>query len=339
MKKTYYLFNPGLLERKDNTLKFTPYQENEEGELEHPGQPRYLPVEDVAELYAFGSLRANSALFNFLGQKDIAVHFFDYYENYTGSFMPRDGLLSGRMILAQTSHYQDKKKRIVFAQKFIEGAAFNMLKNLKYYNNRGKDLKSVIGTIEDFSNRIEHTKEVDELMGIEGNIRKIYYQAFDLILNDFEMGERTKQPPQNEVNALISFGNMMCYSQCLRAIHQTQLNPTISYLHTPGERRYSLALDVSEIFKPIVVDRVIFKVLNKREIQERHFDKKLNKCLLNEAGKKIFIKAMEDRLQETIEHRGLKRNVSYRHLVKLECYKLSKHLLNIEAYQPFKMYW
>ncbi len=339
MKKTYYLFNPGLLERKDNTLKFTPYQENDAGELERSGQPRYLPVEDVAELYAFGSLRANSALFNFLGQKDIAVHFFDYYENYTGSFMPRDGLLSGRMILAQTSHYQDKKKRIRLAQKFIEGAAFNMLKNLKYYDNRGKDLKSVISTIEDFAGRIEQTREVDELMGIEGNVRQVYYQAFDLILNDFEMGQRTKQPPQNEVNALVSFGNMMCYSQCLRAIHQTQLNPTISYLHMPGERRYSLALDVSEIFKPIIVDRVVFKVLNKREIQERHFDKNLNRCLLNEAGKKIFVKAMEDRLQETIEHRALKRNVSYRHLVKLECYKLSKHLLNIETYQPFKMYW
>ena len=138
---------------------------------------------------------------------------------------------------------------------------------------------------------------------------------------------------------MFSFGNMICYSICLRAIHQTQLNPTISYLHTPGERRYSLALDISEIFKPIIVDRVIFKVLNKKEIQGKHFDMKLNKCLLNDAGKKIYVKAIEDRLNETIQHRSLNRNVSYRHLVKLECYKLSKHLLDIEEYKPFKMYW
>ena len=176
-------------------------------------------------------------------------------------------------------------------------------------------------------------------MGIEGNIRQVYYDAFDLILNDFEMGGRTKQPPRNEVNALISFGNMMCYSQCLRAIHQTQLNPTVSYLHTPGERRYSLALDISEIFKPILVDRVIFKLLNKKEIQERHFDKRLNSCLLNPSGKKIFVKAMEERFNETIKHRSLNRNVSYKHLIKLECYKLAKHLLGMEDYKPFKMYW
>ena len=338
MKKTFYLFNPGELERKDNTLKFTPYVDDGNG-CETAGQPRYLPVEDISEFYALGSLRANSSLFNFLGQKDIVVHFFDYYENYTGSFMPRDGLLSGRMLLAQTSCYQNKKKRLAIAQKFIEGAAFNMMKNLSYYNRRGKDLTLLMEQINSFVNRLCEVQSVEELMGIEGQIRQLYYNAFDLIINDFQMSGRSKQPPQNEVNALISFGNMMCYTQCLRAIHQTQLNPTISYLHTPGERRYSLCLDVSEIFKQIIVDRVIFKVLNKKEIQTKHFDKYLNKCLLNENGKKIFVKAFEDRLNETIDHRSLGRKVSYRHLIKLECYKLAKHLLGMEEYKPFKMYW
>jgi len=338
MKKTYYLFNPGTLQRKDNTIKFTPIEENGNGE-EREGQPRYLPVEDIAEFYAFGSLNANSALFNFLGQHDIAVHFFDYYENYTGSFMPRDSLLSGKMILAQTSVYQNKKKRLELARKFVEGAAFNMMKNLKYYNTRGKDLDGVIGKIEQYTLALPNANAVDEVMGLEGNIRQIYYDGFELMINDFSMEGRSKQPPTNEVNALISFGNMMCYSQCLRAIHQTQLNPTISYLHTPGDRRYSLSLDISEIFKPILVDRVIFKLLNKKELQEKHFETKINKCLLNPAGKKIFVQAFEERLNETIQHRSLKRKVSYRHLIKLECYKLSKHLLGMEEYKPFKMYW
>lgn len=338
MKKTFYLFNPGQMERKDNTLKFTPYAIDEDG-MEHPGQPRYLPVEDINEFYCFGSLKASSSLFNFLGQKDICMHFFDYYENYTGSFMPRDSLLSGRMLLAQTGAYQNKKKRIVIAQKFIDGAAYNMVRNLMYYNRRGKDLEDVINIINTLAKNIPDTTDIDELMGIEGQIRRTYYEAFNLIINDFEMGERSKQPPHNEVNALISFGNMMCYTQCLRAIHQTQLNPTISYLHTPGERRYSLCLDVSEIFKPIIIDRVIFRVLNRREIQEKHFDKKLNRCLLNEGGKKVFVKAIEDKLEDTFQHKSLGRKVSFRHLIKLECYKLAKHLLGIEDYKPFKTYY
>lgn len=356
MKKTYYLFNPGFLERKDNTLKFTPVvtEENTNKEphldassipdengipLGTKGTPRYIPVEDVSEFYVFGSLHASSSLFNFLGQNDIAVHFFDYYENYTGSFMPRDGLLSGRMIMAQTTHCKEMKKRLPIAIRFIEGAAYNMVKNLQYYNRRGKDMEPIIELIDKYALQIPQAKTIEELMGTEGIIRQTYYEAFDLILNDFVMEGRSKQPPLNEVNALISFGNMVCYTLCLRAIQQTQLNPTISFLHTPGERRYSLALDVAEIFKPLIIDRTIFKVLNKKEIQEKHFNKKFNKCILNESGKKIFVKAIEDKLQETFKHKTLGRNVSYRHLIKLECYKLAKHILQIEEYKPFKMYW
>ena len=334
MKKTYYLFNPGRLSRKDNTLKFNPVNEDGVGQ-----PPKYLPVEGVDELYTFGALDANSALYNFLGKNDIPVHFFDYYENYTGSFMPKDFLLSGKMIIAQVSAYQNKKNRMEIAGKLVEGASFNMLKNLRYYDTRGKDLQSIIGSIENLIKKIPDAKWIDELMGIEGNIRIQYYNAFNLILDNFEMGSRSKQPPENEINALISFGNMVCYSQCLRAIHQTQLNPTISFLHSPGERRYSLALDIAEIFKPILVDRVIFKTVNKKVIQERHFEKQLNKCLLSPSGKKLFIQAFEERLNETIRHRTLNKHVSYKHLIKLECYKLAKHVLKLEEYKPFKMWW
>jgi len=338
MKRTYYLFNPGEMVRKDNTLKFTPIIENEDGS-ENYGQPRYIPIENVSDFFVFGSLKASSSLFNFLGKSDVAVHFFDYYENYSGSFMPKDFLLAGKVIISQVNHYQKTAKRMVIARKFIEGAAFNMVKNLQYYNRRGKDMEPLIELINGFISQISSTESVAQLMGIEGNIRQTYYEAFNLILNDFEMGSRSKQPPQNEVNALISFGNMMCYSFCLRAIHQTQLNPTISYLHEPGYRRFSLALDIAEIFKPIIIDRVIFKVLNKKEIQSKHFDQNLNQCLLNNSGKKIFVQAIEERLLETIQHRSLKRSVSYKHLIKLECYKLCKHILEMEEYKPFKMYW
>lgn len=334
MKKTYYLFNPGRLQRRDKTLKFTPI--DEEGT---EGKPRFLPVENVEELYCFGSLDANSALYNFLGQQQIPIHFFDYYQNYTGSFMPREALLSGKVLMAQASHHQNKKKRLKIARAILQGASHNMIKNLRYYNKRGKDLEASINIIESHAANIQQAIKIDELMGIEGNIRKNYYEAFQLILNYFEMEGRSYRPPQNEANALISYGNMMCYSQCLRAIHQTQLNPVIPFLHQPGERRFSLALDIAEIFKPILVDRVIFKVINKREIQAADFESGVGSIVLKPKGKKTFVQAWESRLTETLKHRGLNRNVSYKHLIKLECYKLVKHVLDIEEYKPFKMYW
>jgi CRISP-associated protein Cas1 len=334
MKRPYYLFNPGRMSRKDNTLKFVPIDENG-----NEGQPKYLPVESVETLLVFGSLDANSSLYNFLGKQQISVHFFDYYEHYTGSFMPKEYLLAGKMQIAQTQLYLNKIKRIELAQLIIEGAASNMLKNLKYYNNRGKATEEMIMQIESLLPSIKTTKYVDELMGIEGNIRMAYYKAFEIIINDFTMGNRQKMPPSNEVNAMISFGNMLCYTACLDAIYHTQLNPTISFLHEPGYRRFSLCLDISEIFKPILVDRLIFRLLNKKEIQANNFEKELNSCLLKETGRKKFVQAWDEKMKETIEHRSLKRHVSYKKLIQLECYKISKHILGIETYKPFKAWW
>lgn len=334
MKKTYYLFNPGRLSRKDNTLKFTPL---DEAGVEGPA--KYFPVEAVDNFYTFGSLDANSSLFNFLGKEGIAVHFFDYYEHYTGSFMPKDYLLSGKMLIAQADAYIKPKKRILIAQKIVEGAAFNMLKNLRYYNNRDKDTQHQIERIEELMLQLAFTQEVETLMGVEGNIRNYYYQAFDVILNDFTMGSRTRQPPSNEVNAMISFVNSLCYTTCLDAIYHTQLSPTISFLHQPGERRFSLALDIAEVFKPLLADRLIFSLLNKKIVQPSDFDTRLNSCLLKDCGRKAVVRAWEEKLSETIKHRNLSRSVSYKHLIKLECYKLSKHLLGMEEYKPFKAWW
>lgn len=335
MKRSFYLFNPGRMSRKDNTLHFVAT----DADGKKTGQ-KNLPIETIDNLYIFGSVDANSAMYNFLGKAQVPVHFFDYYDHYTGSFMPKDYLLAGKMQVEQTKAYMWKAKRLKIAQAFIEGASFNMLKNLKYYDKRGRDAEPLIERIENYRTSIPLSKEVPELMGLEGNCRQTYYDGFDLIINDFEMGNRSKNPPSNEVNALISFGNSLAYSMTLDTIYHTQLNPTISFLHEPGARRYSLALDISEIFKPILVDRMIFKLLNKKEIRVEHFDTKMNGCRLNDKGRSIVVREWDERLKETIKHRVLNKSVSYKHLVKLECYKLQKYILGLDAeYKPFKIWW
>ena len=86
----------------------------------------------------------------------------------------------------------------------------------------------------------------------------------------------------------------------------------------------------------IIVD---FKLINKREIKDKHFRSDLNKCLLNEQGKRICLKEFDDRLKLTILHPELKRNVSHRRLIRLECYKLVKHLIGDKVYDGFKIWW
>lgn len=334
MKKPYYLFNPGRLSRRDNTLKFTPV--DEEG---REGQPRYLPVETVEEMYIFGALDVNSALLNFLGQQHICLHFFNYYEHYTGSFMPRDYLLAGKVQVAQAKSHIERRRRMPIARALLDGASFNMQRVLRYYANRERDLEEGIAAIEQYRQGMPQAGSPFELMGLEGNIRQTYYAAFEEIIKDFEMKGRSKRPPKNEVNALISFGNMLCYTQCLKQIYHTQLNPTISFLHEPGYRRYSLALDLAEIFKPILVDRLVFTLLNKRILQASDFRWDLNQCLLKESGAKTFARHWDERLGKTVDHRKLNKKVSYRQLIRLECYKLVKHVIGDQPYKPLKIWW
>ena len=335
MKKAFYLFNPGRMSRKDNTLRFDPAET-----AEAPDKPRFLPVEGVSALYVFGSLDTNSGLYNFLGRKHVPVHFFDYYQHYTGSFSPREYLLAGQMLIAQADAYRSNKQRVRIARALVEGATFNILKNLRYYLNRGRDVAGQVEKIENLRAELDKARSISHLMGLEGNCRQLYYTAFAQIVDAFPWVGRQKRPPTDELNALLSFGNSLCYTVCLDAIYNSQLNPTISYLHEPGTRRYSLALDVSEIFKPILVDRLIFRLCNKKEIRSEHFDKVDNACFLSPAGRRLFVQAWEERLQQSIQHRKLNRKVSYRHLLRLDCYKLAKHLLGMEPnFEPFKIWW
>jgi len=335
MKDTYYLFNPGRLSRQDNTLRFTPVDEKG---IAQP--PKFIPIEGLETLFVFGSLDANSALYNYLGKHRVSVHFFDYHEHYTGSFQPKEYLLAGKMQVEQTRVYLDPTRRLHLATGFVDGATANMVRNLRYYSGRGRNLDAHLQSLEQYRLAFAAVRDIPALMGLEGNCRQTYYQAFDVILKEFIFESRMKQPPGNELNALISFGNMVCYSQILDTIYHTQLNPTISFLHEPGVRRYSLALDIAEVFKPILIDRTIFALVNKKEIQSRHFENGINGCFLNNAGKQIFLRALDERLQETIHHRILNKKVSYKYLLRLECYKLAKYILRMEPeYKPFKIWW
>ena len=219
----------------------------------------------------------------------------------------------------------------------MRGASSNMLKNLEYYKRKKKQVGEEKREIEKFREQIPEITGMNNLLGLEGKIREIYYRSFPKILRSgFELEERTKRPPQNEVNAMISFGNSLLYSSTLTEIYKTQLNPTVSFLHEPRERRFSLSLDISEVFKPLIVDKSIFKLVNKQIIQSEDFDRDLNGCLLSEKGKKEFIKEFESRLEKTVKVESLNKKVSQQRLLRLEAYKLAKHCLGDEKYESYK---
>ena len=330
MGQSFYVYNNGDLRRKDNTLQFTSAE----------GEKKDIPIERIDDIYVMSEMTFNTIFLSYISQYGIPIHFFNYYNFYTGSFYPKEKLLAGQLLVKQVEHYTDHGKRIVLARKFIEAAADNIYRNLRYYNGRSKDVSVYMSEVDDLRKKIPVSQSVEELMGIEGNIRKQYYAAWNVIVDqEIHFEKRVMHPPDNMINSLNDYVNSVIYTKVLSEIYHTQLNPTISYLHEPGARRFSLCLDHSEVFKPLIGDRLIFSLLNRKQITEDSFTKELNFLHLKKEASATITRELEERLKKTIMHRELGRQVSYQYLMRLEAYKLIKHLIGEKEYEGFKIWW
>ncbi len=328
--RDYYIFRSGKISRKDNSIIFESY---ENGDLRKVP----IPINDIDSLYIFGEIDFNTKLINFFAQNNVMVHFFNYYGYYTGTFYPKEFLSAGEVVVRQAEHYLNKEYRLYLAKQFVYGAAYGMLQNLKRYSD---NTAAQIEQLEKLMGQIDAQDSIPALMGVEGNMKETYYSAFKHIIKrqiDFE--KRVKNPPDNMMNAIISFMNGVIYAAVLKNIYKTQLNPTVSYLHEPWYRRFSLSLDVAEIFKPVFGDRIIFDLFNNDILRPEHFDKDLNCAYLKEDGRKIVMKAFDEKMQTTVRHKQLKRDVSYGKFIQLELYKLIKHLINDDTYKSLRIWW
>ena len=323
---TRYIFSMGELKRKDNSIAFS----NEKGNF-------YLPIEETRELYCLNEVSFNTKFLDFIAKAGITMHIFNYHGGYSGSFYPKEYLISGELTIKQSLAYVEN--RLTIAKSIVLAIAANIHETLyHYYRHDKKELKPYLDWLKnDVSALLSVCAKIEQVLFVEGQIWNRFYDSFRHFLpEDFVMNKRVKRPPDNPINALVSFGNTLLYTKTISAIYHTHLNQSISFLHSPGEGRFSLSLDLSEAFKPIIVFRTIFELVGRRRISvEKHFDKSLNYALLNEDGKKIFIDAFEERLNETFMHPRLKRKTSYKNCLKLDGYKLIKHIVEGKEFAPF----
>lgn len=323
MKNPLYITSHGILLRKDNTLFFVKEDIKQQ-----------IPIHAISEINCHGKVTVKSGAASFLMKGGIVVNFFNKYGFYEGSLYPKIKLNSGLVVVKQSEHYLNHDKRIYIANEFVEGIKHNVLKTLKYYSKKGKELDEYIDNIE----KEEIKGDISQIMSSEGRIWNNFYQSFNIILRKFNFIKREIRPPTDEINSLLSFGNSLLYTTVLSELYQTYLHPSVSFLHEPSERRFSLSLDIADIFKPIIVDRTIFKLVNNNMINKKHFSKDVG-VLLNDAGKQIFISEYQKKLETTIKHPTLNKKVSYKYLIRLEGYKLIKHILNDQPYESFRMWW
>ena len=264
-EESKYIFSKGDMTREDYSIKY----KNKNGNF-------YLPIEKVKEIYCFNDITLSTKLLEALSKAGIIVHFFNYYDNYFGSFYPKNSLVSGSLVVKQALKFSES--RIDIAKSFVIGMAKNIRFTLYHYYRHGVgQLKPLL----DFYNKdvdmlLEKAHNIKQVLSVEGKIWSEFYDSFKYFLpEEFLMNKRVKRPPDNPINALISFGNTLLYTKTITQIYNTHLDQTISFLHEPSEARFSLSLDLSEVFKPIIVYKTIFELVNNHKIKvEKHFDKK-----------------------------------------------------------------
>lgn len=326
MSHTRYIFSMGEIKRKDNSIVF-----------KNENKTSYLPIEEIRELYCFNEVSFNTKFLDFIAKAGITMHIFNYGGGYSGTFYPKEYLINGNLTVKQSLCFVEH--RIKIAKNIVTAIAKNIHEVLyHYYRHNKKELKEYLDWLKNrVSDLLEKALTIEQVLFIEGQIWSRFYDSFKYFLpEDFLINKRVKRPPDNPMNALISFGNTLLYTKTISAIYHTHLNQSVSFLHSPREGRFSLCLDLCEAFKPIIVFKSIFDLVGRKKLQvSKHFDKELNYALLNESGKRVFIEEFDNRLNETFLHPKLNRKVSYGHCLKLDGYKLIKFILEGKEFMPF----
>mgnify|MGYP002533460772 FL=1 len=278
----YHIISDGILTKKDFSILF-----------ENPEKKMYIPVEAATVISVYSDIILSSDFIKFAADHWLTLRFHDKHGEYVGSFFPSYQKMSVKTTIAQSLLYSDKQKRLQLAKKIIIAGTQNIKSNIQYYNRRydNINLSDNIKALSEFKKLMNEADSIEHLMLTEARMRETYFSCFDSILHadGFKFERRSRRPPKNEVNAMISFGNTILYGYIADVIQKTDLDIRIAFLHSANRRSQSLNLDIAELFKPIIIDRLIFSLINKHIIvANKHFTANDDgSVLLNREGKKF----------------------------------------------------
>ncbi len=178
---------------------------------------------------------------------------------------------------------------------------------------------------------------LEQLLLLEARTKELYYDCFDGFLrkDGFTFEKRTRRPPQNEINALLSFGNMVLYGQFAAKINRSPLDVRIGFVHATNRRMESLNLDLADVYKPLLVDRTALALINRNALRKHHFTQTENGGVyLTDEGRRIFLAAMYEKQGEWLLHKGERTN--YDQLMTADIQALVRYFRSGEKYVPYR---
>lgn len=347
---TLYLTEQQALVKKDGDTLLVHLPADEQA-----GQPKRkvrVPLIKVDRVVVQGNATLTSPALTALMDQRTEVTFLNRYGRFKGHLAPVFSK-NGQLRLAQTAAHFDPRQQHYFMQAFITGKMANMRTMLLRANRKrnnpalagaaeaiARDMQAVESVPAD-KQRDPHNPQVDSaygrLQGLEGSATAQYFRSFAHILKDPDLfNGRTRRPPRDPVNALLSYGYTILLNQVLSAICTVGLDPYVGYLHSSQYGKPALALDLMEEFRPLIVDSVVLSVFNNSMLKEKDFVQEFGAYRLRKAGRRNFLTRLEARFDERITHPTFGYKATYRRCLELQARLLAKRLMGeIPAYPPF----
>ena len=306
---------------------------------------RDIPLIHLGQVVISGNVNLTTPAMQTLLHEGIPVVFLSAYGRYHGALTPQ---VSRNSLLRRAQHHVagNEAQCLGLSKAFVRGKLVNMrtmLQRRKWQATDSSDpalepLLANIKAMQAMEKRIDRAPELSELLGIEGNASASYFRSFGFMLKKemgFDFQRRSRRPPADATNALLSFAYSLLTADLMSAIQTVGLDPYVGFFHQLKYGKPSLALDLMEEFRPIVADSVVITLINNRRIKPEDFTQSHGGWYLKDRCRKVFYAAYETRKNETITHPVFKYKLTFRRAMELQVRLLAKYLTGeIEQYAP-----
>jgi CRISPR-associated protein Cas1 len=305
-----------------------------------------LPVHTIGGIVCFGNVLCSPFLLGFCAERDVAISFLSEHGRFLASVR---GPISGNVLLRRKQYRMaddDETTRKIAAQ-VVSGKLANcrIVINRTIRDHAAKvdvpHLKEASLSIDRIISRIPHAADVDEIRGFEGQAAAEYFRVFNHLIieqkDGFVFTDRNRRPPLDEVNALLSFIYTLLAHDVRSALETVGLDPAVGFLHRDRPGRPGLALDIMEEFRPVIADRLVLSLINRRQVSKNGFTKAANGAVtMDDATRKTILIEYQNRKQDEVYHPYIEETAPIGLLFFIQANLMARYIRgDIDGYPPF----
>ena len=301
-----------------------------------------LPFHSLQNIFCYGRIMVSPVFMAACGEKGIGLSFFTGY----GKFQVRiQGPQSGNVILLRAQYREADDSPITLARLFIAAKLVNSRNVImRHIRNHGSndELEKLVKYLANNIRRVEHCEDISQLRGIEGESAAFYFKNFNALIaadlrHTFVFSGRTKRPPLDKVNALLSFAYVLLTHEISSALQGVGIDPYVGSLHVDRSGRLSLALDMLEEFRAWWCDRFVLTIINRKQITAKEFLEEGSGAIrLTPEARKKFLTLWQEKKQDELVHPYTQEKMPIGLLPHIQATLLSRYFRkDLEMYTPF----